>query len=57
MVGSIRAYIDYPKILRLVKAGKINLKELITEKIPLRDINGALKKLEEGTVNRIILIP
>lgn len=57
MIGSIRPFVDYPKLLQLAKAGLINLKDLISVKMPLKDINLALKKLEEGNVNRIILIP
>jgi S-(hydroxymethyl)glutathione dehydrogenase/alcohol dehydrogenase len=57
MVGSIRPYIDYPKYLRLAENGKINLKGLISKKMPLSEINQALKILEEGNVNRILLIP
>jgi S-(hydroxymethyl)glutathione dehydrogenase/alcohol dehydrogenase len=57
MVGSIRPYIDYPKLLKLEKAGKLNLKDLISKKMPLQNVNYALKELEEGSVNRILLIP
>ena len=56
MVGSIRPYIDYPKYLRLAEYGKINLKGLISKKLPLNEINRALKILEKGNVNRILLI-
>jgi S-(hydroxymethyl)glutathione dehydrogenase/alcohol dehydrogenase len=56
-VGSIRPFIDYPKLLKLTENGLLNLKDLITEKIPLKNVNEAFKKLEEGNANRILLIP
>ena len=57
MVGLIRPYINYSKYLHLAEYGKINLKGLISRKMPLTEINRALKILEEGNVNRILLIP
>lgn len=41
---------EYPSILRLVRAGKIRLDPVISERLPLVQINDALKRLEEGAV-------
>lgn len=56
-VGSIRPFIDFPKLLILAEKGFINLKDLISEKMLLKDVNKAFKLLEEGKVNRVLLIP
>jgi len=41
---------EYPSILRLVRIGKIRLDPIISSRLPLVQINDALKRLEEGAV-------
>jgi Zn-dependent alcohol dehydrogenase len=53
--GSTRPMIDFPKVLRLVKHGLLNLESLISEVWPLSKINEAIALVETGKVNRIVL--
>ena len=53
--GSTRPMIDFPKVLRLVKHGLLNLESLISEVWPLTKINEAIALVETGKVNRIVL--
>lgn len=53
--GSTRPMIDFPKVLRLVKHGLLNLESLISEVWPLSRINEAIALVETGKVNRIVL--
>lgn len=53
--GSTRPMIDFPKVLRLVRHGLLNLELLISEVWPLSRINEAIALVESGTVNRIVL--
>jgi S-(hydroxymethyl)glutathione dehydrogenase / alcohol dehydrogenase len=55
--GSTRPMIDFPKVLRLVKHGLLNLESLISEVWPLSKINEAIALVETGKVNRIVLRP
>jgi len=48
---------DYPKIIDLVKNGKIKLDKLIANKYELHDINKALDELRESKVLRNIILP
>ena len=49
IVGSLgcRA-VDYPRVLELVRQGKIKVAELVTAKFPLDDINAAFDALRRG---------
>ena len=53
--GSTRPMIDFPKVLRLVKHDLLNLKALVSEVWPFARINEAIRLVETGTVNRIVL--
>jgi S-(hydroxymethyl)glutathione dehydrogenase / alcohol dehydrogenase len=53
--GSTRPMIDFPKVLRLVKHGLLNLESLVSEVWPLARINEAIALVETGKVNRIVL--
>lgn len=49
---------DYPVILQMVRAGKIRLEPVISDRLPLDRINEALTKLEAGTVTgRQLIVP
>lgn len=53
--GSTRPMIDFPKVLRLVKHGLLNLEDLVTEVWPFEKINEAIALVETGKVNRMVL--
>lgn len=55
--GSTRPMIDFPKVLRLVKHGLLDLQSLITDVWPLSRINEAIRLVETGKVKRMVLRP
>ncbi|HVY98903.1 MAG TPA: zinc-binding dehydrogenase [Dongiaceae bacterium] len=55
--GSTRPMIDFPKVLRLVKHGLLDLESLISDVWPLSRINEAIRLVETGTVKRMVLRP
>ena len=52
---STRPMIDFPKTLRLVKHGLLNLEDLVSEVWPFEKINEAIALVETGRVNRMVL--
>ena len=58
IVGSLgcRA-VDYPRVLELVRQGKIKVAELVTAKFPLDDINAAFDALRRGEGIRSVITP
>lgn len=48
---------DIPKIIELVRSGKVNIEMLITEKFPLSEVNEALDGVRRGQTIRTVLIP
>ena len=53
--GSTRPMIDFPKVLRLVKHGLLDLESLVSEVWPFERINEAIALVETGSVNRMVL--
>ena len=53
--GSTRPMIDFPKVLRLVKHGLLNLESLVSEVWAFERINEAIALVETGRVNRMVL--
>ena len=53
--GSTRPMIDFPKALRLVKHGLLDLEGLVSEVWPFERINEAIALVETGRVNRMVL--
>jgi Zn-dependent alcohol dehydrogenase len=47
--------IDFPKVLRLVKHGLLDLESLVSEVWPFARINEAISLVETGKVNRMVL--
>lgn len=41
---------EYPRIIEMVRSGKLKLSPVISEKLPIDGVNEALRKLEAGTV-------
>jgi S-(hydroxymethyl)glutathione dehydrogenase/alcohol dehydrogenase len=55
MYGSARPHVDFPRLLRLYKAGKLRIDELITKRMHLDEVNGAFDLLAQGKVARSVL--
>ena len=53
--GDARPQIDIPRIIRLVKAGRLSFDGIITDEYPLDEINFALDKMRTGRSGRILL--
>ncbi len=53
--GSTRPMIDFPKVLRLVRHGMLDLHSLVSEVWPFDRINEAIALVETGRVNRMVL--
>jgi S-(hydroxymethyl)glutathione dehydrogenase/alcohol dehydrogenase len=53
--GDAVPHIDIPRILRLIQAGRISFKGIITHEFPLGDINQALDAVRSGTAGRVLL--
>lgn len=58
IVGSLgcRA-VDYPRVLEMVRQGKIKLKELVTARFALEQINEAFDTLRRGEGIRSVIVP
>ena len=58
IIGSLGCRpIDYVKLIEMVRIGKIKVKELVTEKFSLKDINDAFDVLRKGESLRTIVTP
>ena len=55
LYGSARPRIDIPKLIRMYRAGKLKLDELLTRTYPIEEINEAYAALERGEVARSIV--
>jgi len=53
--GDARPHIDIPRIIKLVKAGRISFDGIITHELPLDQINDALDVVRSGNAGRIVL--
>jgi S-(hydroxymethyl)glutathione dehydrogenase / alcohol dehydrogenase len=53
--GQSNPPVDIPRYLRLYKAGKLKLDELITHRFPLEKINTALDVVRGGEAGRVVL--
>jgi Zn-dependent alcohol dehydrogenase len=49
--------VDYPKIIEMVRTGKIQLEPVVTNKFKLDDINDAFDLMRKGESLRSIVIP
>lgn len=58
IVGSLGCRpVDYPKIFEMVKAGKIQVKPMVTHQFPLEKINTAFELMKKGESLRSVVIP
>jgi S-(hydroxymethyl)glutathione dehydrogenase / alcohol dehydrogenase len=53
--GDARPQIDIPRIIGLVKAGRVSFDSLITHEFPLEEVNAALDVVRSGTAGRVLL--
>jgi 2-desacetyl-2-hydroxyethyl bacteriochlorophyllide A dehydrogenase len=49
--------VDYPRVIELVRRNKIKIKELVTKKFKLEEINNAFDLLRKGEGIRSIVLP
>ena len=55
MFGSANVHVDMPKLLRLWKAGKLDLEGMITRRMKLDEVNEAFRAMQAGEVVRSVL--
>ena len=55
MYGSANVRVDFPRLLRLWKAGKLDLDGMISRRIQLDEINDAFRAMKEGEVIRSVI--
>jgi S-(hydroxymethyl)glutathione dehydrogenase/alcohol dehydrogenase len=53
--GDAAPHVDIPRILRLVRAGRISFEGIITHEFPLGDINSALDLVRSGNAGRVLV--
>ena len=54
--GGSRQRVDLPMIVDLFMDGKVKLRELISRRLPLEEINRAFELLDRGEVARSVLV-
>lgn len=58
LIGSLGCrVVDYPRVIELVRQGKIKVTELVTAKFPLDQINVAFDTLRRGEGIRSVIVP
>lgn len=53
--GSCRPSIDIPRLLDLYAEGRVNLDDLVSDRVPLTDINEAFERMKTGAVLRTVI--
>ena len=53
--GDAQPHIDIPRIIRLVKAGRLSLDGIITDEFALDDINAAFDLVRSGKAGRVLI--
>lgn len=56
-MGTAQPAVDIPAMIRLWKAGKLPVDQLVSGELPLSDINKAMDQLADGTAVRQIILP
>lgn len=58
VVGSLGCRpVDYPRIIEMIRAGRVQLRPLVTGRFPLSEVNGAVDTLRSGKGLRNIVVP
>jgi len=55
MYGSANVRVDFPRLLRLWKAGKLDLEGMITRRLELEEVNEGFRAMEAGEVIRSVI--
>ena len=55
MYGGANVRVDFPKLLRLWKAGKLDLEGMITRRIKIDEVNEAFRAMQAGEVIRSVI--
>ena len=55
MYGGANVRVDFPRLLRLWKTGKLDLEGMISQRLPLEDVNEAFRAMQAGEVIRTVL--
>jgi len=55
LYGSSDVRRDFPRLVRLWKAGRLDLTGMITQKLPLEDVNRAFTDMKDGRVIRTVI--
>jgi S-(hydroxymethyl)glutathione dehydrogenase/alcohol dehydrogenase len=55
MYGSANVRVDFPRLLRLWKAGKLDLEGMISRRIKLDEVNEAFRAMQAGEVIRSVI--
>ena len=53
--GQTNPFLDIPRYLQLMLAGRLHYSQLISERYPLLQVNEAMEKLRRGTLGRILI--
>jgi Zn-dependent alcohol dehydrogenase len=58
VVGSLGCRpVDYPRVIELARQNRVRVRELVTHRFPLEDVNLALDALRAGEVVRAVVVP
>lgn len=58
IVGSLGCRpVDYPRIIEMIRAGRVQLRPLVTGRFPLAEVNAAIDTLRSGKGLRNIVVP
>ena len=55
MYGSANVRVDFPRLLRLWKYGKLDLEGMISRRMPVDEVNEAFRAMQDGEVIRSVL--
>ncbi|MBW2448013.1 MAG: Zn-dependent alcohol dehydrogenase [Deltaproteobacteria bacterium] len=55
MYGSANVRVDFPRLLRLWKAGRLDLEGMITRRLKLEEVNEAFRAMQAGEVIRSVI--
>ena len=55
MYGSANVRVDFPRLLRLWKAGKLDLEGMISRRIKIDEVNDAFRAMQAGEVIRSVI--
>jgi Zn-dependent alcohol dehydrogenase len=58
VIGSLGCRpVDYPRVIELVRQGRIRMADLVTQRFVLEDIGHAFDALRDGTAIRSVVVP